>query len=109
MYKFNKTFTSEKPLNSILFEQIGNILTWSLARHKFLENNYINLTPSSKYDFFMSIVTNALINSNPKPRINGKKKLSNTQLRGGMNYVTKSKKVVKTPISNGKIVSAYPI
>ena len=42
--------------------------------HKFLENNYINLTPSSKYDFFMNNITNALININPKPRINGKKK-----------------------------------
>ena len=35
--------------------------------------------------------------------------MSKTQLHGGMNYVTKSKKVVKTPISNGKKVSAYPI
>lgn len=45
---------------------------------EFLSNEYNNLSSSDKYDFFTCIVTNSIINSNPKPRpLHSKKNIKN--------------------------------
>ncbi|OXU17648.1 hypothetical protein TSAR_002668 [Trichomalopsis sarcophagae] len=50
---------------------------------EFLDNIYNNLAPSKKYEHFANIVTNALMNSNPKHCTNNLKKILIIQLHGG--------------------------